>query len=683
MRLLIFLGLLWSSATRLSASKWPEPVFGRLVSPGFPGKYANNQDRSWNLTAPPGYRLRLYFTHFNLELSYRCEYDFVKLTSGTKVLATLCGQESTDTEQAPGNDTFYSLGPNLEVTFHSDYSNEKPFTGFEAFYAAEDVDECQVSLEEGPCDHYCHNYLGGYYCSCRAGYYLHQNKHTCSALCLGQVFTGRSGELSSPEYPQPYPKLSSCIYSIRLEEGFRVTLDFVESFDVETHPDVQCPYDSLKIQTEKGEYGPFCGKALPHRIETNSNSVTIRFTTDDSGNHTGWKIRYTSTAQPCPDPIVPPNGYISPVQAKYVMKDSFSVFCKTGFELLQGPVPLKSFAAVCQKDGSWDRPIPECSIVDCGPPDDLPNGHMEYITGPEVTTYKAVIQYRCEETFYIMRSDGKYVCEADGFWTSSKGEKFLPVCEPVCGLSTLTTEGRIFGGQLAKPGDFPWQVLLQGETIAAGALLHDNWVLTAAHAVYGITTETSLDIRMGILKRHSPNYTQAWSEAIFIHEGYNQSAGFDNDIALIKLKNKVTINRSITPVCLPRKETASLMRTDNIGTVAGWGLTQRGFLARNLMFVDIPIVDHQKCTSAYEKQRYPGGRVTANMLCAGLEIGGKDSCRGDSGGALVFLDNETQQWFVGGIVSWGSINCGEAEQYGVYTKVINYIPWIKNIMSNF
>lgn len=53
------------------------------------------------------------------------------------MLATLCGQESTDTERAPGNDTFYSPGPSLDVTFHSDYSNEGPFTGFEAFYAAE------------------------------------------------------------------------------------------------------------------------------------------------------------------------------------------------------------------------------------------------------------------------------------------------------------------------------------------------------------------------------------------------------------------------------------------------------------------------------------------------------------------------------------------------------------------
>ena len=126
------------------------------------------------------------------------------------------------------------------------------------------------------------------------------------------------------------------------------------------------------------------------------------------------------------------------------------------------------------------------------------------------------------------------------------------------------------------------------------------------------------------------------------------------------------------------------MRTNDIGTASGWGLTQRGFLARNLKFVDIPVVDHQKCTAAYEKKSYPEGRVTDNMLCAGLQSGGKDSCRGDSGGALVFLDNETQKWFVGGIVSWGSINCGEADQYGVYTKVINYIPWIKSIInSNF
>lgn len=176
-------------------------------------------------------------------------------------------------------------------------------------------------------------------------------------------------------------------------------------------------------------------------------------------------------------------------------------------------------------------------------------------------------------------------------------------------------------------------MLLLGQTTAAGALLQDSWILTAAHAVYAQKeAASSLDIRLGTLKRLSAHYTQAWAEAIFIHEGYTHGAGFDNDIALIKLKNRVAMNSNILPICLPGEEAESFMRTDDIGTASGWGLTQRGFLARNLMFVDIPIVDHQKCTAAYEKLAFPGARVTENMLCAGLEGGGKDSCRGDSGG---------------------------------------------------
>ncbi|XP_004679374.1 PREDICTED: mannan-binding lectin serine protease 2 [Condylura cristata] len=670
----------------LQDSRWPEPVFGRLASPRFPGEYPNNQEQRWTLRAPPGYRLRVYFTHFHLEPSYRCEYDFVKLSAGPRVLATLCGQESTDTERAPGNDTFYSPGPSLDVTFRSDYSNEKPFSGFEAFYAAEDIDECLQPPGDPPtCDHHCHNHLGGFYCSCRVGYILHQNKRTCSALCSGQVFSGRSGVLSSPEYPQPYPKLSRCTYSILLEEGFSITLDFVESFNVEAHPDTQCPYDSLKIRTDKEELGPFCGDELPGRIETKSHTVNVTFVTDDSGGHTGWKIRYSSTAQPCPDPVAPPNGHISPLQAAYVLKDRVAVTCDRGYELLQGQLPLKSFVAVCQKDGSWDRPMPECSIVDCGPPDDLPNGRVDYITGPEVTTHKAEIQYRCNETFYTMAAgNGKYVCEADGFWTSSKGETSLPTCEPVCGRSARATRGRVFGGQLAKAGDFPWQVLLLGEGTAAGALLRDSWVLTAAHAVYGRREDASaLDIRMGTLKRRSPHYTRAQAEAVFIHEGYAHGAGFDHDVALIKLKRPVAVSSNVLPVCLPGAAAEAFMRPDDVGTVSGWGVTERGFPALNLQFVDIPVVEQQTCAAAHARRRDPTARVTANMLCAGAERGGKDSCRGDSGGALVFLDNTTHRWFVGGIVSWGSLNCGEAGQYGVYTKVTNYIPWIENITNNF
>lgn len=63
--------------------------------------------------------------------------SILQLSSGGRTLATLCGKDSTDTEEAPGNKTYISMDNNLMVVFRSDYSNEKPFTGFEAFYAAE------------------------------------------------------------------------------------------------------------------------------------------------------------------------------------------------------------------------------------------------------------------------------------------------------------------------------------------------------------------------------------------------------------------------------------------------------------------------------------------------------------------------------------------------------------------
>ncbi|XP_063001411.1 mannan-binding lectin serine protease 2 isoform X2 [Elgaria multicarinata webbii] len=159
-----------------------ERTYGRFASPDFPNVYPNGKERTWNITVPSGYTIRIYFTHFNVELSYLCEYDYVKLHSGGKVLATLCGHQSTDTEEAPGDKTYHSVDNNLAVTFRSDYSNEKEFTGFEAFYAAEDIDECKQEPDAEPiCDHRCHNYLGGFYCSCQIGYRLHRDKKNCTA----------------------------------------------------------------------------------------------------------------------------------------------------------------------------------------------------------------------------------------------------------------------------------------------------------------------------------------------------------------------------------------------------------------------------------------------------------------------------------------------------------------------
>ena len=51
-----------------------------------------------------------------------------------------------------------------------------------------DIDECNI--DNGDCQHNCHNNYGSYSCSCYDGYYLLEDSHSCYgksnyiALCL-------------------------------------------------------------------------------------------------------------------------------------------------------------------------------------------------------------------------------------------------------------------------------------------------------------------------------------------------------------------------------------------------------------------------------------------------------------------------------------------------------------------
>ncbi|XP_012386524.2 mannan-binding lectin serine protease 1 isoform X3 [Dasypus novemcinctus] len=668
-------------------------MFGQLHSPGYPDSYPSDSEVTWNITVPEGFRIKLYFMHFDLESSYLCEYDYVKVETEDQVLATFCGRETTDTEQTPGQEVVRSPGSFMSITFRSDFSNEERFTGFDAHYMAVDVDECtEREDEELSCDHYCHNYIGGYYCSCRFGYLLHTDNRTCRVECSDNLFTQRTGMISSPDFPNPYPKSSECFYTIELEEGFMVSLQFEDIFDIEDHPEVPCPYDYIKIKAGTQVLGPFCGEKPPEPIKTQSHSIQILFHSDNSGENRGWKLSYRAAGNECPVLQPPVQGKIEPLQAKYSFKDQVLVSCDTGYKVLKDNVEMDTFQIECLKDGTWSNKIPTCKIADCRAPAELEHGLVTFSTRNNLTTYKSEIRYSCQQPYYKMLHNisGIYTCSAQGIWMNEVLGRSLPSCLPVCGLPKFSRKlmARIFNGRPAQKGTMPWIAMLShlnGQPFCGGSLLGTNWIVTAAHCLHqllnpddpivhnsDLLTPSDFKIILGKhwRRRSDENEQHLMVKHIIIHPLYNPNT-FENDVGLVELSKNAVLNDFVMPICLPEGPA----QEGAVVIVSGWG---KQFLQRfpeTLMEIEIPIVDHRTCQEAYASLKK---KVTGDMICAGEKEGGKDACAGDSGGPMMTLDRERGQWYLVGTVSWGE-DCGKKDLYGVYSYIHHHRGWIQRV----
>ncbi|NXP09561.1 FA7 factor, partial [Thinocorus orbignyianus] len=233
---------------------------------------------------------------------------------------------------------------------------------------------------------------------------------------------------------------------------------------------------------------------------------------------------------------------------------------------------------------------------------------------------------------------------------------------------------RITGGTLCHRGHCPWQVLIRNVKdigFCGGTLISSRWVVTAAHCLdlvrpHHVTVD--FDKYQREFKEQKVRVERSWTHPHYDSNDYN------GDIALLYLSSDVVFNEFVLPICLPSPRLAALLSEEGrIGTVSGWGATHdRGSTLRFLMKVRLPIVSLETC------QRSTQRLLTDNMFCAGYRTQAADACKGDSGGPFTVPYHNT--WFLLGVVSWGE-GCAQEGKYGVYTRVSNYISWIKETVE--
>ncbi|XP_070619996.1 snake venom serine protease-like isoform X2 [Erythrolamprus reginae] len=199
----------------------------------------------------------------------------------------------------------------------------------------------------------------------------------------------------------------------------------------------------------------------------------------------------------------------------------------------------------------------------------------------------------------------------------------------------------------------------------SGTLINYEWVLTAAHC-----NRENIQIRLGVHNIHA-HYED---EQIRVPKeklcclSTKKCTQFNQDIMLIRLNSSVIKSEHIAPISLPSNppSVGSSCRVTGWGTITSPEVTYPEVPHS----VDIDILDNEVCQAAY-----PVLAENSNILCAGKLEGGKDSCKGDSGGPLI-CGGEIQ-----GIVSWGRYPCAQVLEPGIYTKVFDYMDWIQGIIA--
>jgi len=267
---------------------------------------------------------------------------------------------------------------------------------------------------------------------------------------------------------------------------------------------------------------------------------------------------------------------------------------------------------------------------------------------------------------------------------------------PECGIKGPSS--RIVGGRTAAPGEFPWQVSLQpwkGIHSCGGTIWDEEWIITAAHCFPDISNSPDISpfnqwtVRVGMwnITSTTEKTQDIKIDQIFNHPGFNpESPESGNDIALIKLKGKISFNDPFAgPACLPNVN-KEYRRQEGCIT-SGWGNLGYKFDFQGLEIIPIEASTLQKASGKiWTREAAQAAWVPDRLSDALLGFGrlpNMTDCHGDSGGPLVCKE-ENGAYSLVGVVSFGDPDCGTVDgltRPTMFTEVAAFNDWLHKTRS--